>query len=99
MPWKEKKITKVYYTVGEVAAMFDVATSLLRFWEAELGFKIGKHRNGNRRYTHKDIEFISWIYYLVRTKGYTLWGVRKQMKLKNNHGNQDNSTTKARRPT
>ena len=35
MPFKEKEIEKQYYSIGEVAAMFEVAPSLIRFWETE----------------------------------------------------------------
>jgi transposase-like protein len=35
MPYKEKNIEKLYYTIGEVAKMFDVNVSLLRYWEKE----------------------------------------------------------------
>ena len=35
MPYKEKDIEKQYYTIGEVASMFGVAASLIRFWETE----------------------------------------------------------------
>ena len=35
MPYKEKEITKLYYTMGDVASMLRVNHSLIRFWEKE----------------------------------------------------------------
>ena len=47
MPYKERKIEKVYYTIGEVAEMFDVNTSLIRFWEKEFDIiKPKKNKKG-----------------------------------------------------
>jgi hypothetical protein len=35
MPYKEKNIEKSFYSIGEVAKIFKVNTSLIRFWEKE----------------------------------------------------------------
>jgi DNA-binding transcriptional MerR regulator len=76
----DKELTKLYYTIGEVAAMFDVAPSLLRYWQTEFpGLKPGTNRKGDRRYTKKDIEYIGRIYELVKGKGYTLEGARNAL--------------------
>ncbi|MEM7110305.1 MAG: MerR family transcriptional regulator, partial [Bacteroidota bacterium] len=49
MPYKEKVIEKKYYAIGEVADMFKVATSLIRFWESEFDvIRPKKNRKGNR---------------------------------------------------
>ena len=48
-PLKEQKLTKLYYSIGEVAAFFQVNASLIRFWEKE--FQVispKKNRKGNR---------------------------------------------------
>ena len=61
----EHNLTKLYYTIGEVAEMFDVNTSLIRFWEKE--FQViapKKNRKGNRLFTPKDIVNINKIYYI-----------------------------------
>jgi DNA-binding transcriptional MerR regulator len=81
MPYKEQKIEKMYYTIGEVAAMFSVNTSLIRFWENEFDI-IKPHRNkkGNRLFTKTDVENFYIIYHLVKEKGLTLDGARKKMK-------------------
>ncbi|MCB9224753.1 MAG: MerR family transcriptional regulator [Crocinitomicaceae bacterium] len=77
----EKEITKLYYTIGEVAEMFDVNTSLIRFWEKEFSvIKPKKNKKGNRLFTTKDIENIRKIYHLVKEEGYTLEGAKSQLK-------------------
>ena len=69
MPYKEKEIEKMYFTISEVAKQFNVAASLIRFWETE--FEILKPRKttkGNRLYSKKDIENFRLIYHLVKLK-------------------------------
>ena len=74
-------ITKLYYSIGEVAKMFNINTSKLRFWEKEFDFlRPHKNQHGDRKYTEQDIEVIRTIYHLVEEKGYTLEGVRQKMK-------------------
>lgn len=81
MPYKEKEIEKKYYTIGEVAEMMDVATSLIRFWETEFDIiKPKKNRKGNRQFTKEDVENVKLIYHLVKEKGYTLQGARDFLK-------------------
>ena len=81
MPYKEKQIRKVYYSIGEVASMFDVATSLIRFWESEFDIlKPKKNRKGNRQFTIEDIENVRLIYHLVKEKGFTLQGAKDMLK-------------------
>jgi DNA-binding transcriptional MerR regulator len=81
MPYKEKKIEKVYYTIGEVAEMFGVNTSLIRFWEKEFDIiKPKKNKKGNRLFTKQDIDNFHLIYHLVKEKGMTLKGAQKKLK-------------------
>ena len=78
------QLTKLYYSIGEVANMIEVNTSLIRFWEKEFPtIKPKKNKKGNRLYTPKEIKKIDQIYTLVKLKGYTLDGARKAMKSKN----------------
>ena len=81
MPYKEHTIEKLYYSIGEVAEMFDVNTSLIRFWEKEFDI-IQPHKNkkGNRLFTPKDVENFHLIYHLVKEKGMTLKGAEKKLK-------------------
>ena len=81
MPYKEKKVEKLYYTIGEVAKMFDVNTSLIRFWEKEFDIiKPKKNKKGNRLFTQMDIDNFHIIFHLVKENGMTLKGAKKKMK-------------------
>ena len=81
MPYKEKAIEKKYYSIGEVADKFNVATSLIRFWETEFDIiKPKKNRKGNRQFTKEDIENVKLIYHLVKEKGFTLQGAKELLK-------------------
>ena len=61
--------------------MFDVNTSLIRFWETEFkAIKPKKNKKGNRLFTQKDIDSIKKIYHLVKEKGYTLEGAKTALK-------------------
>ena len=81
MPYKETKVEKLYYSIGEVARMFNVNTSLIRFWEKEFDIiKPKKNKKGNRLFTQKDIDNFHIIYHLVKEKGMTLKGAKKKMK-------------------
>lgn len=77
----EHQLTKLYYSIGEVAGMFDVNTSLIRFWEKEFSeIKLKKNKKGNRVFTPKDVLKIDVIYHLVKERGYTLDGAKKALK-------------------
>ncbi len=81
MPYKEKEIVKKYYTIGEVAEEFKVATSLIRFWESEFDIiHPKKNRKGNRQFTVEDIEDVRLIYHLVKERGFTLQGAKDFLK-------------------
>jgi len=83
MPYKEKPIEKLYYTIGETAEMLGLSASVLRFWEREFEMlKPKKNAKGDRFFTKQDIEQIKVIRYLVREKGYTIEGARIQLKNK-----------------
>ncbi|MFD0794218.1 MerR family transcriptional regulator [Mucilaginibacter litoreus] len=85
MPYKEREISKMYYTMGEVSAMFDVNQSLIRFYEKEFDvLSPKKNKKGNRYFTPEDIENLKIIFHLIRDKGYTLQGAKDH--LKNNMG-------------
>lgn len=78
MPYKEKPIEKLYYSIGEVSKMFNVNTSLIRFWEKEFDIiKPKKNKKGNRFFTKQDINNIQLIYHLVKDKGMTLSGAKR----------------------
>ncbi len=88
-----KQLTKLYYTIGEVADMFSVNTSLIRFWEKEFNLiQPKKSKKGNRMFTPKDIENFNKIYHLVKTNGYTLEGAKKALKSKQTVNDSKEST-------
>ncbi len=81
MPYKEKEIEKLYWTISEVAKQMDVSPSLLRFWETEFTtIQPRKNKKGDRFYTKKDIDHLKTIYHLVKESGYTLKGAREKLK-------------------
>ncbi len=81
MPKLKEEITKLYYSIGEVAEMFDVSKSLIRFWESEFDLlKPQKNRKGDRRFTQKNLDQFRTIYQLVKEKGYTLEGAKREIK-------------------
>lgn len=86
MPYKEKEIEKQYYSISEVAKIFEVNASTIRFWEKEFDvIKPKKNRKGNRMFTVRDMENLKVIYHLVKERGFTLDGARNHMK---HHGEQ-----------
>ena len=81
MPYKEKEIKKIYYSIGEVAEKFQVNTSLIRFWEKEFDLiNPQKNQKGKRIFTENDISKFQTIYQLVKEKGFTLQGAKEQLK-------------------
>lgn len=81
MPYKERDISKLYYTMGEVASMFDVNASLIRFYEKEFEvLQPKKNKKGNRLFTGEDIENFKIIFHLIKDKGYTLQGAKDHLK-------------------
>ena len=83
MPYKENPTEKLFYKIGEVAKIFEVNVSLIRFWEKEFDIlKPKKNKKGNRLFTKKDLNNLKIIYHLVKGRGFTLEGAK--MKLKEN---------------
>jgi DNA-binding transcriptional MerR regulator len=81
MPYKEKPVEKLYYSIGEVAEMFQVNTSLIRYWEKEFSIiKPKKNKKGNRFFTQEDIDNFHLIYHYVKERGMTLKGAQQKLK-------------------
>ena len=81
MAYNPNKDLKMYYSIGEVAKMFDVNESLLRYWEKEFPIISPKKAGGNiRQYRKEDIENIRLVYHLVKEKGMTLQGAKQRLK-------------------
>jgi DNA-binding transcriptional MerR regulator len=80
MPYKEKKVEKLYYSIGEVAEMLDVPVSTVRFWENEFDIlKPMKNKKGNRLFTPADIKNLKILHHLVKEEGMTLSGAKKRL--------------------
>ena len=76
---------KLYYTMGEVAAMFRVNPSLLRFWEAEFSIiQPRKNKKGDRYFRPADIKNLHLIYHLLRRRKYTIEGAKDFLKKNKN---------------
>ncbi len=76
-------LTKVYYTITEVATMFKVNASMLRFWEKEFPTqlsKVKKNKKGDRYYNAQDIEKIKLLYHLIKERKMTHEGAREYLK-------------------
>lgn len=72
---------KQYYTMGEVAEMFRVNQSLLRFWEAEFNIlQPKKNKKGDRYFRPVDIKNLHLIYHLLRQRKYTIEGAKDFLK-------------------
>ena|SRR5664279_4939425 len=80
MPYKERKVEKLYYAIGEVAEMLEVPISTVRFWENEFDIlKPMKNKKGNRLFTQIDIKNLRIIHHLVKEEGMTLSGAKKRL--------------------
>lgn len=71
---------KQYYSIGEVAALFKVNTSNIRFWTKEFDMKVRTTRKGDRLYNPEQIREIRTIYHLVKENGYTINGAKAKLK-------------------
>jgi len=80
MPYKERKVEKLYYSIGEVAEMLEVPVSTVRFWENEFTIlKPMKNKKGNRLFTPADVKNLKIIHHLLKEEGMTLSGVKKKL--------------------
>ncbi|PHI20765.1 MerR family transcriptional regulator [Lewinellaceae bacterium SD302] len=71
---------KRYYSIGEVAERFGIKTSVIRFWEGEFDFlKPHKNAKGDRRFTKANLEQLALIHHLVKERGFTLEGARREI--------------------
>lgn len=80
VPPDEELFQKQYYAIGEVAQMFNVNGSLLRFWEKEFDLTLRKNRKGDRFFMPKDVKTIQLIHDLVRRRKFTIEGAKEYIK-------------------
>lgn len=77
----EKKQKRIYYTIGDVAKYFGVNESTLRYWEDEFDIITPRRSSrGVRFYNQEDIDNVRLVYYLLKEKGLTLAGAKKQLR-------------------
>jgi DNA-binding transcriptional MerR regulator len=94
IPEDEILFQKHYYTMGEVADMFRVNQSLLRFWEAEFSIlQPKKNKKGDRYFRPVDIKNLHLIYHLLRQRKYTIEGAKDFLK-KNSRAEEKFETIK-----
>lgn len=80
MNYSKPEVEKRYYSIGEVAQMFSVSKSLIRFWETEFDYlKPHKNSKGERRFTQQTLDQLSDIYHLVKERGFTLEGAKREI--------------------
>ncbi len=81
MPFEQKNLNKRYFSIGEVAKMFELSKSLIRFWEKEFdSLKPHKNGKGERRFTEQNIKQLRIIHNLVKERGFTLDGAKQEIK-------------------
>lgn len=80
---------KRYFSISETAEMFKISKSQIRFWEKEFDLlKPHKNSKGERRFTRQNIEQLRTIYTLVKERGFTLEGAKKELKRRKNAGKE-----------
>jgi DNA-binding transcriptional MerR regulator len=81
MPYIEKEPERILFSIGEVARIFNVNASLIRFWEKEFEIlKPKKNKKGNRLFTKQDLDNLYIIYHLVKERGFKLEGAKRKLK-------------------
>ena len=74
---------KLYFKIGEIASIFKVNTSLIRYWEQEFDFlKPKKSKKGTRYFSQKDIDNFEIVHHLVKEKGLTIQGAKDYLQNK-----------------
>jgi DNA-binding transcriptional MerR regulator len=94
MPYKEKKVEKLFYSIGEAAEILDVPVSTVRFWENEFDIlKPRRNKKGNRLFTPEDLENLKKIHFLLKERGMTIEGARKTLTERGSDTDQDIEVT------
>lgn len=81
MGLNKDKDVKIYSSISEVAQIFGVNESTLRFWEKEFDIiSPRKTEKGTRFYKKEDIDAVRLVYHLVKERGLTLAGAKQKLK-------------------
>lgn len=75
----DQPLERLYWSIGEVAEMFKVNASTIRFWLEEFSIVVKMRERGNRKFTVEDIARVREIHRLVRIEKYTLEGAKRQL--------------------
>jgi len=85
IPGDEELFKKQYYSIGEVATMFQENQSLIRYWETEFDIlQPKKNRKGDRFFRPVDIKNLVMIYDLLRRRKFTIEGAKDYLKKNKN---------------
>ena len=72
---------KMYYAIGDVALMFKVNPSLIRYWENEFDIlKPKKNGKGDRFFRPEDVKNLNLIHHLLRERKYTIEGAKEYLR-------------------
>ncbi len=83
---------KLYFRIGEVSALADLPTYVLRFWETEFSqIKPKRTPSGQRTYTKSDVAIILKIKYLLYNQKYTIPGAKRHLKAKTGEKKENSS--------
>ncbi len=80
MPYVEKEIKKLYWTMKEVTGNVGISASCLRYWEKEFEIKFHRDFRGERRLTSENVADLAMIHHLIRGLGFTIQGAKRQFK-------------------
>jgi DNA-binding transcriptional MerR regulator len=95
MPYREKEIERLFYSISEVSGILGVAPSQIRSWEKKFEeIKPRKNKKGDRHYTSEDIALLQQIHSLVVQQGLTIRGAKEALK-KIKNGDQDQKEERA----
>ncbi len=71
---------KLFFRIGEVAALLAVEPYVLRYWESEFpSLAPKKSGTGHRLFRRKDVELLLKIKHLLYEKRYTIEGARQSL--------------------
>lgn len=78
-----KKAKKLYYSIGEVENILGETNAIIRYWiDSFKHIKPHRSAGGTRQFTQEDIDNLKIIQHLIRNKGLTVSGAKKELKRK-----------------
>lgn len=87
----DSKKEKLFYSISEVAEMFDTTTSKIRFYSNNFDIlKPRTNKKGNRMFTSEDLENFKNIFHLLNNEGMTIKGAIQKLS-----GNKNSISAKA----